>query len=300
MFALKPVTITTPMLTSSISEPAPSETEWSAGTYVTGVRRINTTTNREYEVVANPSTTDDPLVGIIASPATWVDVGPTLRWAMFDASNNTKSVGDNLTVSLVSGLTISALSAIGIVNASEVNVTVVSAAEGEVYNVDIDMNDNSEVNDFYDYFFAPIINKDRFILNDLPFYSDGTIAVTFTGTAVGVGSLLIGREVILGITNYGSQLQSLNFGTVNEDAFGNVQFKKGNKARLVDFDVTIDTAKINYVFSQLQELTDTPTVWYATGTISDPTLVYGYHRDSRINISAPSISECTIQVRGLT
>lgn len=300
MFALNPVDITSAMLTSSVSEPAPSETEWVAGTYNTGVRRINTTTNREYEVVASPSTTDDPLVGIVASPATWVDVGPTLKWAMFDTANSTKSVGDDLTVSLVTGFTVSALAAIGIVNSSTVNVTVNSASEGEVYNVNIDMDDNAGVDDFYDYFFAPIVTRDRFILNDLPFYSDATITVTFTGTEVGVGSLLVGREVTLGITNYGSQLQSLNFGTVIEDDFGNVEFKKGNKARLIDFDVTISTSRVNYVFSQLQELTDTPTVWYATGIVNDPTLVFGYHRDSRINIAAPSISECTIQVRGLT
>lgn len=299
MFVIKPIVVTDAMLTSSIAEPDTGETEWAAGTFTLGQRRIKSSTHRVYEVVADPSTTDDPEVGVSATPATWVDVGPTNRWAMFDLVNSTQSINDDPVIDLAANSINNSIAGINIDNAESVNVTVTSPSFTPPYTKDIDMVDNSAVDDFYDYFFAEIVNRNEFILSDLPAYEDTTITVTIMGTGVAVGSLILGNRLRLGTANYGSGLQDLNFGSVSEDSFGNVTFTRGNKAKLVDFDVTIDTAKVNYVFKQLQTLTDTPTVWYATGEIDDPTLVYGYHRDSRVNISAPSISDCTIQVRGL-
>lgn len=299
MFVLKPLIVTDAMLTSNVAEPDTGETEWIAGTWNLGQQAISTTTHRIYEVVADPSTADDPEVGVLANPATWVDIGPTNRWAMFDLINNTQTVGDDIVVDIDANVISNSIAGINIDNAESINVTVVSVSDGEVYNTDVAMANNEAIDDYYDYCFSEILNRSEFVLNDLPSYSDAVITVTFIGTAVAVGSLLPGSQLALGVANYGTGLQDLNFGTVTEDDFGNIEFNRGNKAKLVDFDVTIDTAKVNYVFRQLQRLTDIPTVWYATGNDDDPTLVYGYHRDSRVNIGAPSISQCTIQVRGL-
>ena len=113
-YAIRPLAITSAMLTSSIAEPAAGETTWSAGTLTTGTRRISTTTHKIYEVVASPSTTDDPTVGVLATPATWAEVGPTNKFSMFDNANNSVSSGNNITVSIVPAIVCNAISGFNI------------------------------------------------------------------------------------------------------------------------------------------------------------------------------------------
>jgi len=299
MFVIKPIVVTDAMLTSSIAEPDTGETEWAAGTFTLGQRRIKSSTHRVYEVVADPSTTDDPEVGVLATPATWVDVGPTNKWAMFDQINGTSSIGEDISVDVVPNQVITSVAGINIQGANTITVTADSPSLPDPVVRNIEMVDNSMIGDFFDYFFEEIIARTDFVVSDLPLYSDVTITVDFDGTEVSVGTLILGKQLELGVTNYGSGLSSLNFGTVAESPYGYVKFTPGNKVKLVDFNVTIQTAKVNYVFNQLKALIDIPTVWFATGTLDDPTLVFGYHRDSRINIAYPSISDCTIQVREL-
>lgn len=299
MFVIKPIVVTDAMLTSNIAEPDTGETEWAAGTFTLGQRRIKSSTHRVYEVVADPNTTDDPEVGVLATPATWVDVGSTNKWAMFDQINGTTSIGADISVDVVPNQVITSVAGINIKGANTITVTADSPSLPAPVVRNIEMVDNSMISDFFDYFFEEIIARTDFVVSDLPLYSDVTITVDFDGTEVSVGSLILGKQLELGVTNYGSGLSSLNFGTVAESPYGYVKFTPGNKVKLVDFNVTIQTTKVNYVFNQLKALIDVPTVWFATGTLDDPTLVFGYHRDSRINIAYPSISDCTIQVREL-
>lgn len=300
MYAVNPLTITSAMLTSSIPEPDTGETVWTAGTYTLGTRRINTTTHRVYEVVADPSTSDDPLVGITKTPKTWVDVGPTNRWAMFDGVNNTQSSGADISVDIVPGRIVNTVAGVNVTGAETVTITVTSASLAVPWTYDVPMVDNSMIADYYDWFFSDLILRTEFVVNNLPSYSDAEINVLADGANVGIGSLLIGREQYIGVSDYGGNLSSLNFGSVTEDSFGNVRFTPGNKAKLTEIPVTIDTIRIGYTYNLLNSLLDVPTVFYATGTIDDPTLTFGYIRQHRLNFKSPSKSDMTLQIRGLT
>ena len=50
-----------------------SEADWSAGTYDLGDQAVDA--NQVYKVVADPTTTDQPTVGAVADPPTWVLMG---------------------------------------------------------------------------------------------------------------------------------------------------------------------------------------------------------------------------------
>ena len=70
MIVLKPLEVTDAILTDSdIAEPDSTydmgATLWSAGTITKGQKRYKTSTHKIYEVVADPSTTDDPEVGVL-------------------------------------------------------------------------------------------------------------------------------------------------------------------------------------------------------------------------------------------
>ena len=120
-------------------------------------------------------------------------------------------------------------------------------------------------------------------------------------SSVSVGTLLLGREFSLGTTEYGSNIQLLDFSRKETDEFGNFIIVPRRSSKLVEFDGYVEFNRASYVFRKLDELRTTPCVWYATGTnpSEDPTIVYGYYRDSRINLSNPSTVDLSIQIEGL-
>jgi hypothetical protein len=297
MKVIKPIKVTDAILASStIPEPDTGETVWTAGTYTLGTRRILTSTHKIYEVVADPSTSDNPLDGIAKKPATWIEVQPTNRWAMFDNVNSTVSTGDNLTVSLTTGKVAAGLAAFG-VSAESVNITCVSASAGEVYNRDIVMLNNDAVADWYTYFFEPIISIDQFILTDIPAYSDLTTTITLSGTNNKIGTLVVGNVIDLGVALYGTNWQGLDFSKKERDQFGNVVLAAGRTADRLDYNIHTDTGRFGYVKQQLRLLTGVPSVWIGNpDDVNDGTAVFGYYVDNQINIGNPAKLDVSITV----
>lgn len=302
MRVIKPITVTDAILASStIPEPDTSkgEVEWTAGTYNLGDRRIVSSTHKIYEVVADPSTTDNPVTGAAKAVPTWVEVQATNRYAMFDNVNSTLSTGDNIQVALTPGKVAAGLAGFAI-KADSINVTCVSAADGEVYNVDINMLNNDEVADWYSYFFASIEFIDQFILTDIPAYSDLTTTVTINGTGAEVGTLIAGGVIDIGVALYGTSWQGLDFSKKERDQFGNTTLTQGRTADRLDYDVHTEKGRFGYVKQQLRELTGVPAVWIGNpNDVNDGTSVFGYYVDNQINISNPSLLDVTITVEGL-
>jgi len=301
MRVVKPITIDESIIDSStIAEPDAGETVWTAGTRLLGERFISTVKHRVYEVVADPSTTDDPVVGVDANPPTWVNVAPTNKFAMFDNVNSTQSLETTqLVVVITAGQITNSVAGFNIEGANAINVTMDDPVEGEVYNRDVDMNDNSNVADWYYYFFAPIVNISQFALLDLPAFPDATITITVDGNDIKFGSLILGNQIELGIANFGTSVQLLDFSRKEQDSFGNIVVTQGRTSKLVDFDVTIPKDKVNFVFNTLASITTIPSVWIGDDGSNDPTLVFGYYRDYQNNIDTPTITSATIQVEGL-
>lgn len=301
MRVIKPVTIDDTILASStIPEPDTGETVWTPGTRLLNEQFISTVTHRVYQVVADPSTTDDPVDGVNANPPTWVNVAPTNKFAMFDNVNSTQSLETtSLIVEIDTGLITNSIAGIAIDGASTINVTMTDPTAGEVFNRDISMINNSQVGGWYDYFFAPIINITSFVVLDLPVFPAATIKLTVTGATIEFGSLIVGSQVTLGVSNFGTSLQLLDFSRKETDTFGNTVVVQGRTSKLVNFDVTVQRSLVGYVINQLNGLTTTPSVYVGTTESDDSTLVFGYFRDVNINISSPTITDMTLVVEGL-
>lgn len=301
MRVIKPIEITDLILTSStIAEPDTGETVWTPGTRLLGERFISTVEHRVYEVVADPSTTDDPVDGVDATPATWVNVAPTNRFAMFDSINSTQSSETTqLIIEIDAGVVTNSVAGFSIDEANDINITVTDPTEGVVFDFDIDMNDNSEIIDWYQYYFSPIVRVREFALLDLPAFPNATVKMTVDGNDIKFGNFVIGNVLDLGTANFGTSLQLLDFSKKETDIFGNVVVVEGRNSKLVDYDVTILRTKVGFVFNTLASLTTIPSVYLGGTGINDPTLVFGYYRDSQINISSPIIVDATITIEGL-
>ena len=304
MIVVRPIKITDAIFTSStVPEPDAGEITWTADTYNLGDRRIKTDTHSIYQVTADPSTTDDPTgagVGVNATPPTWVKVQSTNKWAMFDEVISTStSETTTLTVVLTPSQLYNAVAGIGLSGVDSVNITMNDG--GEVYNRDVDMNDYSGVDDWYDYFFEPISRKDEFVLLDLPAYPLATLTLTATGTGTFTfGEFVVGSQANLGEAVYGSGFALKDFSDFKEDAFGNVQYVSRADYKLVNFDVKIEKERLGYAYRTLKALKGVPAVFVGSTDVNDETLVYGYYRDNNLNYTTPTICDVTIQVRGLT
>lgn len=302
MKVLKPLQITDAMLTINIPEPdtARGEVEWTAGSYNVGDERILSSTHRRYR--AATSTSDNPADGVLKDPPTWVDIGPTNAWAMFDNVNGTQSVQDDeILVELLPNRVISGIAMFNVTGATSVNVRMEDPTEGEVYNRDFEMIDNSAVVDYWEYFFEPIINRTEFIALDLPAYGAATTFVEIDGdTEVRAGTLVVGGQIPLGVTTYGTSLKLFDASIKVRDEFGNFTVIPRRTSKTVEYDFYCPTPQVGYVFQQLQRLTSIPAVWVGTDEQDDSTLVFGYYEDSAINISAPSVSSCSVTIQGLT
>ena len=290
------------LVSSSIPEPdtARGEVEWVAGTYSVGAQVIKSSTHRVYECVNDPSTTDDPEVGVLANPQTWIDIGATNRWKMFDNVVGYQSEGENLVVKVTNQPVINSVSGFNISGTGTIDVKVHDTGGALVYDKTVQMIDESNVNNWWDYFFEPVIAQTRFILSDLPFYPNSTITVEGDGPEVRFGELLFGRGVEIGETQYGTGWQGLDFSVKERDSFGNYNVIKGRTADLLDYDIKVDKTKFGFVKSTLKSLTGVPTVWIGNpDDINDGTAVFGYYRDAQINFSSPSLIDLTVQVEGL-
>lgn len=304
MILIKPIAVTPSVLTaSSIPQPDASvgEVEWVAGTYNTGDQRIMSSTGKLYEVVASPSTADQPDVGAAKSVPTWIEVSATNRYRAFDAVIDTQSTESTspLTIELSPTGICNSIAAFNLSGISDVNVTVYDGLT-EVYNDDIDLTDDMLVIDEYTWFFSPIVFRNQFVLIDLPAYNNPKISVTFSGdSAVAVGEVVIGNQQVLGDALYGTAVETVDYSVYETDDFGNRQVVRRRTADLVEFRVAVQKNRINYVRNILKDVRGVNCVWFGENAIDDATLVYGFGRGSRIPIETPTINEMIITVQGL-
>lgn len=299
MKLIRPVTITDSVLVAS-NVLENDYAEWLVGTtYSIGNEVIVLSNHRIYESltdtnVGNNPTTDDG--------TNWLNTGATNRWKAFD---NTISDQTTNTTSITYELDPSSLvNAIAMFNldATDVDITVTDPVEGVVYNENVSLLDNSAVENWWGYFFEPIVRKSEFVKFDLPNYASATVDLsinTNTGDTAKVGQIVIGNQKTLGLTTYGTTISIQDYSTKDTDTFGNVIITERRFAQLVDYDVKLATSTVRDVQKTLANFRATPIVYSGTedGTYGD--LVYGYYRNFGINISTPSFSDATIEVEGL-
>ena len=302
MILIKPIEITDANFTSStIPEPDASqgEVEWSAGTYNLGVKRIKSSTHRVYEVVADPSTTDDPEEGVNKNPATWIDVGATNKWKMFDEANNTQSVGDNIVVELNPNQLYNGVGAFN-VSCDSITVSVIEGAT-TVYTKSIEMRDRPFVDGWYNWFFSGIEFITRFILIDLPPANTATLRVEFGGVDAKVGVLSFGRQFSFGDAQYGTSSEIIDFSNPTEDQFGNISFSQGFTADLVNYKVHTMKSRLGQNAREIKTLgKQRPAIWIGDPSqIDDSTAVYGYNRDYKQTYDSPTVCTVNITVRGI-
>jgi len=290
------LTATDAVLTAS-NVAADDASEWSSTTSYTAGDQVIVlgTTQRLYEALQSSTDSFPP-----DNPTDWNDLGAINRWKMFDGGTNTQTVNaDTIEVTLEPDGITNSFSLFNI-EASEARVVLTDSTEGVVFDETYNLIDNTAVINWYAYFFEPIVQAQTLTDLSLPAYGGATVDITLTNTGSDAkcGLAIIGSEAEIGTTIFGTSVGIRDFSRKEADEFGNFNVVERRFFRLVDYDVRIDTPKVQFVQRILNDRRAKPTVYI--GNVDNPeTIVYGYYRDFDIVLSNPAFSNATIEVEGL-
>lgn len=297
MKLIRPTSITDAMLTSSTA-PENDYAAWAAGTaYVTGNRVILAATHRRYEALAastgiNPST----------DPTKWLDLGPTNRWAMFDARVGTATTR---AASLQAVLAPGAIDAVALIDTDAESATVTLTAGGvtnytqtQTFNIG-----GVAIDNWFSWFFEPIGRRTTLLFLDVPVYANGVVTVTIArdnpADTVSCGTLLVGRQLSLGDTEHGADIGIIDYSRKETDQFGVISVVERAFAKRMTARVVMATDSVDVIHRALASLRATPVLWIGSESFESLT-VYGFYKEFSIDLAYPTVSYCSLTIEGLT
>lgn len=289
-----PVTDAT-LVASSIADTADYALYNPATTYALGDKVVSTD-HHEYESVA-PANTGHALT----DSAWWLDLGMNRRWRMFDLSNSSQSSDDDeIDVSVSVSGRANAVSLLNIA-CDTVQIIATTDADGEVYNKTFILTSDSGINNWYDYFFEPVVRRGDLTVTDLPIFGNPTIRVIATaeGSTVRIGTLVIGQSLYLGIALAGARVGIQDYSRKVVDDFGNWTIVERAFSKKADYKVWVDNSKVDAIAEFLAKIRATPCVFSADGDFG-ALQVFGFYKDWNVEIPGPNESYCNLSIEGLT
>ena len=296
MRVIKSVVTTDTILTSS-NIPENEYPAWVSGTSYTALDKVIYEHKIYERIVTGAGTTPPDL-----DQVNWLDDGYTNRYRMFDniissVSSQTGGIEFTLTPNqIVNGI------ALLNVNASTVRVVMNAPVEGVVYDKTKELRSSSNVNDYFSYFFAPLLseNLETAIFLDLPSTPTATITVyVSSGSGLAeVGEVVYGVQSIVGRTNYGTAIGITSYSRKDTDEFGKVTVVKRKNSKYADYDIDIDNNNLASVQRLFSEIDSVPCVFIGNPDMEE-LVVYGFYKEFKATISFPTVSKCTLRVEGL-
>jgi hypothetical protein len=249
---------------------------WAAGTtYVLGDRVIVVATHRIYESLAAANIGHSPAT----ESAWWVDVGPTNRWAMFDASSVSSSASGSIAVTL----TLPACGAVALVGISAASVQLSATGVSITRAVPAPTAPDTAV---------------MMVIDDIGFAGGAlTITVTGPGTVI-VQNMIFGTAFDIGEAQYGMTIGITDYSTKTVDEFGNISVTRRGYNRRISGRVAIPNDRVDVVAAMLAGVRATMCVWQAHPAHDSLTL-FGFYTDWQFDITYPTLTMCSITVEGL-
>lgn len=254
--------------------------------------------HRNYEaLVANSNQSP---TGTATDPPTWLDLGPTNRWRMFDDKIGTETTNpESISLTIAPGRAVDSLAFFGL-DAASIYVRVFDPYQGIVFESSVSPVSTDGINDWYEYFFAPVEVNEDFVLLDVPVGSYGSVEINVAKPAgiARVGALILGKAAILGEALYGTSVGITDYSRKERDDFGNTAIVERDYSKRADFDVMVPTAMVSQVQRLLSKHRAKPLVWIGEASYQS-TILYGYYKEFNLVISGPTASDCSISVEGL-
>lgn len=303
MIILRPVTVTDAILTAT-DVPEADEAEFLIGTTYALGDLVMVTTTGVHSVfqslvggnIGNQPELDDPI-----APVNWARVSATNRWAMFsDQINDQTEQATSIEVELTPAALVNGMSFFGL-DAATLQIVMDDPVDGIVFDETFTLVDDSGVNDWYAWYFEPIIRQDTLAVLSLPPFVSAVITVTVSapGGTAKIGLLTMGAQRKLGDTDHSTSTGIVDYSRKDRDTFGNPVVTPRNFTNRANYSVTVDTGFAGAVQKTLADFRTVPMTYI--GSVDFPsTIIYGFFRDFDIVLSNPTKSLLNIDVEGLT
>ena len=299
MIIIKPYTvIDSALISSNIAET--DYAAWSVGTTYALAQRvivIGANSHKVYESLQAGNIGHTPST----SSTWWLDCGATNRWDMFDQSVQSQS--SNATTINVTLRPTQRIDSVALLNiaAYTVQIKMTDEVDGLVYDKTTVLASYSGIDDWFSYFYEPVVRRSDFIVNDLPPYTNATIQVILTeagGTAL-CGGLLVGQQSFIGNTQYGSSVGIQDYSLKTQDAFGNYSILRRAFRKTGTFQIQLASNYTDQLVSLLTSLRSTPIIYSGSSDFTSM-MIYGFYKDLSVSVAYPGISACTLTIEGLT
>lgn len=307
MNIVRPTPITPDVLTySSIPEPDVGDgPAWDAGTtYQVGDVVHILSVHRKFKAVTENTGVDPTEPVPIGEVPTWVDMGPTNRWAMFDGTLGTSSVttGD-ITVRLNPIGSITSLVLFGLAGRT-LTVRQRDTPGGTVIFEETITLDGTEITSFYDWFFEPYRQMDEVVIEGLRgafLASEIEIHIEATDQS-SIAEVAVGRYIQIGDTTLGARAGIIDFSRkVRDQNFGGMTIVQRGYARRTNLTVLTLKTDFKRIYNILAELRAVPCIYIGQDGDSDfePLTVYGFYRDFDIAVDYPDHHLLLIEIEGI-
>lgn len=236
----------------------------------------------------------------LTDPSKWLDLGPTNRWAMFDRKLGTVTSNSNsIAVSLSIPARVTGMALFGL-SAATIHVTMTDVSAGVVYDQTLNLVNQDNVGDYYDYFFAPILRSSEVYIEGIPPYSGAALAITISnpGGTAECGNLVTGSVRELGETVLGAGFGVIDYSRKEADDFGNVDLVERAYRNTGSFTVVVDRLLVDEVGRLLKQRRAQPTVFAGSGEFASM-LIYGFARDWSVAVNNYPHSDLTIELESL-
>jgi len=296
MKKITPLVVTDALLTDT-DVPETDHPAWNAATvYTAGDLVIHTTTHRRYERRVTGTTATAPE----SDPVNWRDIGPTNRWAMFDASVGTATTqAATITVEITPAANVTGIALLDLdVESVDIEVTV---GADVVYSLSVAPVLLDTATTWFDYFFTSILTRDTIVLTDLPPYPDAVITITLANGSSDVqcGSCIFGEVFDIGDTQYGAGIGIIDYSKKSTDEFGVTTIVERSYAKRLTARAAVPSGAVDEVARRLAGVRAKPVVWIGADGY-DSTVIYGWCKDWGVDISYPTLSFCSLTIEGLT
>lgn len=232
----------------------------------------------------------------------WKRIGASNRFAAFDGAIGVATAATG-TVSLTArpGIVANGLGVFGM-RGNTVRVEVIDPVDGLVYDRTRPLQDFTQINSMYAYYFEPLRALADAVFLDLPNYRSADVRVTVDagpGNPAEIGEIVFGTQRPIGQTLFGGTSVSIrDFSRKERDEFGAVRVVERRFIKVASYDVAIPTQNNSAVQQALAELRARPTVY--VGSPDHPeTIVLGFLTDFSLPITNPTSCRLSLEVEGL-
>ena len=111
--------------------------------------------------------------------------------------------------------------------------------------------------------------------------------------------MVIGKTAEIGTALYGTGVGIDDYSLKERDRWGGWSVTEGEFSDTAKFPVAVETGRVSKIRRMLTEVRAQPVVWVGEETY-EATILYGFFTSFDLVYSGPDVSDCQLEIEGLT